>query len=112
MNEIGYKSKGNCWEYYKNEYADNSSAEVIGVDEEHGVHKPSDNDSSNYCIIKVKSPKSGSNKSQSSFYKIVVFYSLRIGVVNLGSTFRVTGETPQLLYVVDEFDGRNLYRKS
>lgn len=103
LNQIGYKSKGNCKKYFTSEYGSGSNAKVLGVNDRK-VEKVTENGLYNYCIIKVTSDKSGSNKSTSSYYKVVVFFALRISNINIGSTFRVTGETSQLHYSTDEFE--------
>jgi len=109
LNQIGYRSKGDCMAYFKQEFGSDSNAKVLGVNDK-TVSKPTTGGLYNYCIIKVTSEKSGSNKSTSSFYRVVVFFALRISNINIGSTFRVTGETSQLHYSTDEYE--SFYAKS
>ena len=106
LNQIGYKSKGDCVAYLEKEYPNNSNVKVLGVNDSTPDFSTAKNKLYNYCIIKVTSPKSGTNKTKSTYYKIVVFYALKIGIINIGSTFRVTGETPQISYVTDEYEGK------
>lgn len=101
LNEIGYKSQGDCYKYYSSEFDDSPDADVLGVTG-NGADMPEPGRNFDYCIIRVTAPKSGTNVNTSVFYRVVVFFSLRIGNYNIGSTFRVTGETSQIYYAKEE----------
>lgn len=111
MGEINYNSKGNCSLFVgKNVEGVSNSGNVqvpyAGVSGTNVKVSPNERDTYNYCVQKVSAYfSSQSNTMSSAYYKVVVFFSLQIGNINLGlsSNFNVTGETITMYYPSDSY---------
>jgi len=103
MASINYSAEGNCYKICTAEGMDNKHyAGVKGTT--YTVGDLTKDKTYNYCIMKVsRSDSSSSRKADmtSSYYKVVVFYSLHIGNMNIGGNFRTSGETNMMYYPED-----------
>lgn len=96
--EIGYNAKGNCFKFCNEEGND-----FAGINGTTFKQNPSDRELFNYCLVKVRAYQSGTNVMTSSYYKVIVFFSLRIGSISLLSNFHTQGETQTLYYATDDY---------
>ena len=99
LNEINYNARGDCYKLCKdsgNEFVGVRGTTVIDRDEE------TNGNTYNYCIVRVKSKTLGNESTtadySSTYYKVVVFFSLQIGSISLFSTFNTTGQTQSLYF--------------
>lgn len=96
---INYNARGNCVKL-----CSDSGNDFVGVRGTEVLHDE-DSEHSNYCIVKVKSKPLGDVSTtadySSVYYKVVVFFSLQIGQLTLGSRFNTTGETQSLYFAED-----------
>lgn len=98
LNDVGYNSKGDCRRVFGN-----SDLKFIGVTENYVVKNP-DTDRYNYCVQRV-STRNPSGQLNAAYYKVAVFFSLSVPIIDLGSSFHVTGETTIINYPEDDWMG-------
>ena len=104
LEDIGYNSKGNC-----SMLEDESGSDYIGVTKTQ-VSKSPGSGAYNYCLLRINSNKTngvitGDKKGQLSaaYYRVVVFFSLSLPIVNNMGSFFITGETVNINYPEDDY---------
>lgn len=98
MNQIGYSSKGKCKTFFN----DNDEVAWGGVNKNQ-VTKSWDvtsGDSFNYCLQRVDSFNTNGQLS-ASYFKVYVFFSISLPVINTGNFFNITGETSNIYFPED-----------
>jgi len=94
MNEIGYKGKGSC-----KTFASSDNSTYAGVTGTELTVSPDANEHHNYCLQKVNAYfRSDTSAMNSAYYRIVVFFSLSLGQIDLFSNFHITGETTTMYF--------------
>ncbi len=96
VNEVGYSSRGNC------SNVSNTDLKRIGILEGVVEYPPSEGKLYNICIEKV-SAYNPSGQLSSAYYKVTVFFSFNIPILNFNSAFHVDGETANIIYPKDEY---------
>ena len=104
LEDIGYNSKGTC-----SMLEDQSASDYVGVTKNH-VSKNPGNGAYNYCLVRINSNKTngvvtGDKKGQltAAYYRVVVFFSLSLPIINNMGSFFVTGETININYPEDDY---------
>lgn len=109
---INYNARGDCFRWFDPD-SEEANRDTLATGEYHyagvlgdqiSVDYSTKNSMFNYCVMKVTKPQSSRADINSSYYKVIVFYSLQIGNITLGSFFRTTGETQTLYFVNDVFE--------
>ena len=101
LHQIGYNARGNCYDLCKEEVGD-SDQKFAGIKgTEYAIGEATQGNTYNYCIIRVRSNKKGWAQDSTSYYKVIVFFSLQIGQISLFSKFHTTGETQALTFSRD-----------
>lgn len=106
LSNIGYNSSGRC------DTNNNIQKGIpyIGITETGEAKKQPNTEGStdatkyNYCIQKV-STNGATGQLSSGYYKVVVFFSLSVPVINLGTNFSVSGETSNIYYPYEDLNG-------
>lgn len=101
LSDVGYNSTGVC----------NANAGIrtdmkfIGADEtEVRTRNANDEGKYNYCIQRISSSNTTSTGELSGgYYKVVVFFSLSLPIVNDLFHFNVSGETMNIYYPNDQY---------
>lgn len=96
MSGISYNSRGKCSREV-NEHDPLLVGVTRNVPEEGGL-----DELYNYCIRKV-SANNPSGQLTAAYYKVVVFFSLSLPILDQISNFSVTGETTNLYYPIDDW---------
>ena len=99
LNQIGYNARGDCYSLCHEESDNDNYVGITGTTVTKG--DSTRGNGYNYCIIRVKTPKKGLADNPSSYYKVIVFFSLQIGQISLFSKFHTQGETQSMFYVDD-----------
>lgn len=97
MDEVGYSSKGKCASFFNNDSLDWGGVTKNVVTKAWDV---TSGDSFNYCLQRVDA-YSTSGQLSASYYKVYVFFSVSLPIVNTGSFFHVTGETANIYFPED-----------
>ena len=99
MNEINYSAQGACEEYVN----DSEGSKTIGVLKTIVTSSESFSfsDSYNYCLTEV-AYFGGYGQLSSSYYKVHVFFSLSLPMINNSSIFNIAGETKSIYYPENE----------
>ena len=101
--QVNYNALGDCYKF-----CEDSGDAYVGVRGMTVLHGE-DSKKSNYCIVKVRSRAYGDESTTAdyaaTYYKVVVFFSLQIGQLTLGSRFTTTGETHSLYFAQDKVFG-------
>lgn len=105
LEEIGYNSKGNC------SVIDSAHNSYIGVNKSSPSGRNPGSGTYNYCLMKINSKNNtpagiaGDNKGQfeSAYYRVVVFFSLSLPIVQDFANFYITGETININYPEDDY---------
>lgn len=101
MKEINYSSEGNCSTFFTD-----SELPYIGVTDNVRSNPITDgaydNSEYNYCVQRIDSFNSNGTLS-ASYYKVYVFFSLSLPILNSSSTFNISGETTNIYYPNDVF---------
>ena len=101
LNQIGYSARGNCYDLCTEEIGD-SDQKFAGIrGTEVAIGEATRGNTYNYCIIRVRSQRLGLAQNSTSYYKVIVFFSLQIGQISLFSKFHTTGETQALTFAND-----------
>jgi hypothetical protein len=113
LGTINYNARGDCYRWFDSNSTDESVdalatgdyhyAGVSGTDV--SIDSSTRNQRFNYCVMRVMKPQSSRADIQSVYYKVIVFYSLQIGNITLGSQFRTTGETQTMYFPNDDYLG-------
>lgn len=98
LTEIGYNSKGDC----KKVFGD-TGLDYIGVTDDYVTSNP-ESGTYNYCIQRVTAYNQN-GQLRAAYYKVVVFFSLSIPIIDLSSSFHVSGETINIYYPEDDWMG-------
>lgn len=95
MSKIGYSSKGYCTEFSED------SLVYIGVNR--GIYTMNGRDKYNYCIQKIANKSTTGTGMQmfGAYYKVIVFFTLSLPILDNISSFRISGETVYLQYPND-----------
>ena len=93
---IGYNAIGSCDKLLTD---DNLSFAGFRIDEGTTAH-PSKKDKYNFCIQKINS-NSATGDMITAYYKVYVFFSLSIPVIQDFTKFYVTGETKNIYFPKD-----------
>lgn len=101
LEEIGYNSKGNC-----SRLGATAGADYIGVTKNMVSTTPGNN-AYNYCILRINSFKTngaaGVGQLSAAYYRVVVFFSLSLPILDNMGNFFVTGETININYPEDDY---------
>ncbi len=96
LKEIGYNATGSCETLLSDE---NLKFAGFRIDEGTTSH-PNKNEKYNFCIQKIHS-NSGTGQMSTAYYKVYVFFSLSIPVIEQFTKFNVTGETKNIYFPKD-----------
>lgn len=102
IDEVSYTSKGKCDNLFEDEKL-TSMGVVVG--DLHPDIPVSPNENYHYCLQKIKAYSQADGQLTSSYYKVVVFFSLSLPIFNIGSSFHVDGETVNMQYPDDDYMG-------
>ena len=97
MNEIAYSSKGKCSTFFNNNDLNWGGVNRNQVTKAWDV---SSGENFNYCLQRVDSFNTNGQLS-ASYYKVYVFFSISLPIINTGSFFNVTGETANIYFPED-----------
>lgn len=92
MTSVGYSSKGKCSVYFND-----SGLAYIGVTSNVVDSHPSSSSTYNYCIQKINALNT-SGQLSAAYYKVYVFFSLSIPILNNSSLLDVSGETTVIYF--------------
>lgn len=98
LTEVGYNSKGDCSKIFGD-----SELDYIGVTDDYVTSNPTSG-TYNYCIQRVTAYNQ-QGQLNAAYYKVVVFFSLSVPVLDFGSSFHVSGETINMYYPEDDWMG-------
>lgn len=96
INEIGYNSKGSC-----DMLESGFGIDYVGVNQGMVNYRPFSG-RYNYCISKVKA-YNPSGQLTAAYYKVVVFFSLSLPLLDNFSQFHVSGETININFPKDDW---------
>ena len=102
IDEVSYTSKGNCSKLFGD---DRLPSMGVTVGELHPDIPLSSNENYHYCLQKVNPDSPIEGQIKSSYYRVVVFFSLSLPIFDIGSTFHVDGETINIQYPKDDYMG-------
>lgn len=100
IGEVNYTSKGKCDSISGD---DRLPSMGVVVGDLHPDIPASENDTYHYCIQRIKAYSPNDGQLTSSYYRVVVFFSLSLPIFNIGSTFHVDGETINIQYPEDDY---------
>ena len=103
LNTIGYNSKGKCTRLAQDGNLDNTVGLLYG---ETSATQAQSDVSYNYCVRKIYNAQTTisdgpAGTMTSAYYRVVVFFSLSIPIINELTNFSVDGETRYINYPVD-----------
>ena len=97
MNDISYSSKGKCSNFFNNDELKWGGISKNQVTKSWDV---TSGEAFNYCLQRVDSYNTNGQLS-ASYYKVYVFFSISLPVINTSSFFNVTGETSNIYFPED-----------
>lgn len=99
IDEVNYTSKGKC------DSLTGEDLPTMGVivGDLHPDIPISDNEKYHYCLQRIKAYSPSDGQLTSSYYRVVVFFSLSLPIFDIGSTFHVDGETINIQYPEDDY---------
>lgn len=103
LDDIGYNSKGPC-----EMLDDDTGRDFVGVNRNQVIPNPY-NSTYNYCLMRINSNNTngGITASQgqlsAAYYRVVVFFSLSLPILDQFTTFHITGETVNINYPEDDW---------
>ena len=97
MNEIAYSSKGKCVDFFSNTDLNWGGVNRNQVTKAWDV---SSGEAFNYCLQRVDAVNTN-GKLSASYYKVYVFFSISLPIINNSSFFYVTGETSNIYFPED-----------
>ncbi len=95
LKEIGYNALGSCDMLLSDE-----NLKFAGFRIDEGTSHNNAKDKYNFCIQKIHS-NSGTGQMSTAYYKVYVFFSLSIPVIQDITKFNVTGETKNIYFPKD-----------
>jgi hypothetical protein len=111
LEAVGYNSKGSCDRLFNDIEDTKRSSKFVGVNKNH-VSKNPTNGRYNYCVLRINSNMTNGaivddKKGQLSaaYYRVIVFFSLSLPIIENFSNFNVTGETININYPEDDYMG-------
>lgn len=102
IDEVSYTSKGKCADLFED---DRLTSMGVVVGDLHPDIPASDNETYHYCLQRVKAYSPTDGQLTSSYYRVIVFFSLSLPIFDIGSSFHVDGETVNIQYPEDDYMG-------
>lgn len=111
LEQLAYNSKGSCDRLFNNDTDARRTSKFIGVNKTH-VSKNPTNGTYNYCVLRINSNMTNGavvddKKGQLSaaYYRVIVFFTLSLPLIDNFTNFNVTGETININYPEDDYMG-------
>lgn len=102
IDEVSYTSRGKCLISLED---DRLKSMGVVVGDLHPDVPASENGNYHYCLQRIEAYSPADGQLTSSYYRVIVFFSLSLPIFDIGSTFHVDGETINIQYPEDDYMG-------